>query len=295
MLKQQLGTTWDAELPKIAESADYSKPERCRALDLMQLIGPFPTGAQLVRLAGDSDATIRAKTAYLMGLHPDADTNAKLEQLLHDRDPVVQRIACESLLCAGVKPKYEDVAPLLGSTHRYVAYAATRLLESLPAEQYRADILKTTNPRAFVQGALAMLVMEPTRENCVAILERCETLMDGFVNDPDFLDMLGVMQLSFSRGNLQPTDVPELAEKMSREYPTRNAQMNRELVRLVVFLQGKSAIPRMLEQLAFDLPSSDKLQVALCGEFPGRLDHSAKTRAAEVLREDSHASGRTQL
>jgi hypothetical protein len=112
-----------------------------------------------------------------------------------------------------------------------------------------------------------MLVMDPSRDNCLAILKRSETIMDGFVNDPDFLDMLRVMQLSFSQGNLSPTDVPELAERIAREYPTRNAQMNRELVRLVVFLQGKSAAPRMLEQLAADIPSADKLQVALYARF----------------------------
>jgi putative heme-binding domain-containing protein len=266
-LKQQLGSVWDEELPKIAENPAFTKPERCRALDLMHLFGPFPTGPQLVRLASDSDATIRAKTAYLMGLHPDIDTNLKLAQLLHDRDPVVQRVACESMVRAGQKPKYEDVAPLLGSTHRYVAYAATRLLESLPAEEYRDAILKTNNPRAFVQGALAMLVMDPSPEDCLALLKRSETLMDGFVNDPDFLDMVRVIQLSLARGNLQASDIPELGERMAREYPTRNPQMNHELVRLVVFLQGKSAMPRMLEQLAIDIPSSEKLQVALYARY----------------------------
>src|SRR5262249_22698402 len=135
LIKQQMGAEWDEQLGKIAENTAYNKPERCRALDLMHLFGPFPNGPQLVRLASDSDATIRAKTAYLMGLHPDTDTNLKLVQLMHDRDPAVQRVACEAMVRAGVKPKYDEVAPLLGSTHRYVAYAATRLLETLPTEQ----------------------------------------------------------------------------------------------------------------------------------------------------------------
>ncbi|HEY2826337.1 MAG TPA: HEAT repeat domain-containing protein, partial [Pirellulales bacterium] len=266
-LKQEMGTAWDQQLQTIAENPAISKPERCRALDLMHLFGPFPTGLQLVRLASDSDATIRAKAAYLMGLHPDADTHTKLAQLLHDRDPAVQRVACESMVRSGQKPSYDDLAPLLGSTHRYVAYAATRLLESLSVEDYRAKVLNVNNPRAFTQGALAMLVMEPTREDCVAILKHMEKLMDGFVNDQDFLDMLRVMQLSLADVNLQPGDMPELAEKIAREYPTRNLQMNRELVRLVAYLQGKSAIPRMLEQLAIDIPSADKLQVALYARY----------------------------
>jgi putative heme-binding domain-containing protein len=270
LIKQKLGKSWDEQLRTTAQDQTATSLDRCRALELMHLLGPFPTSELLVHLAGDSDAAVRAKTAYLMGLHPDDDTRHQLTQLLRDRDPVVQRIACESLIRAGQKPKFEEMAPLLGSTHPYVAYAATRLLETLPVDQNRAEILRTDNPRAFDQGALAMLVMDPSRDNCIAILKRCETIMDGFVNDPDFLDMLRVMQLSFARGNLSPTDLPELAEKIAREYPTRNAQMNRELVRLVVFLQGKSVAPRMLEQLAADIPSADKLQVALYARFmPG--------------------------
>ena len=40
------------------------------------------------------------------------DTNKKLVELFRDRDPAVQRIACESMVGAGSKPKYEEVAPL---------------------------------------------------------------------------------------------------------------------------------------------------------------------------------------
>ncbi len=71
-------------------------------------------------------------------------------------------------------------------------------------------------------------------------------------------------------------------KKMAREYPTRNAQMNRELVRLVVFLQGKSAHSAHVG--AVGLRSSLGRQIAgrvVCA-FPGRLDHSAKTRAAQI-------------
>ena len=144
LVKQQLGTTWDEQLSLLVESSTATKAERTRALDLMHLFGPFPTSAQLVRLASDSDAGIRAKAAYMMGLHPDDTTRLKLVQLLHDRDPAVQRIACESMIRAGQKPTFEQLKPLLGSTHRYVAYAAVRLLETLDTDEYRGEILKAT-------------------------------------------------------------------------------------------------------------------------------------------------------
>jgi putative heme-binding domain-containing protein len=267
LVKQKLGKTWDEQLATISENPASTTAERCRALDLMHLFGPFPTGAELARLASDRDPLVRAKTAFLLGLHGDENTRGKLQQLLHDADPMVQRIACESMVRVGIKPKYDQVLPLLNSPQRYVAFAATKLLETLPATEYQAAVLKTDNCRQFVQGALALLTMDPDRDTCLAILQHSGKIMDGFVSDPEFLDLLRVMQLSLSRGNLKPEDAPEMVEKIAIEYPTRNVQMNRELVRLVAYLQGKSAAGRMLEQLAADIPMEDKLQVGLYARF----------------------------
>jgi putative membrane-bound dehydrogenase-like protein len=266
-VKQKLGSTWDVQLSQIAENPRATSIERCRALDLMHLFGPFPTTAQLTRIAGDPDAAIRAKVAFLMGLHSDAATRTRLVGLLGDRDPMVQRVACEALVRAEQKPRYDDLAPLLGSPNRYVAYAATRLLETLPTDQYRTAILKSNNCRTFLQGALAMLVMDPDRETCRAILDRSAKFMDGFLSDPDFLDLLRVVELSLAQGQLKPEDVPDMPERMAHEYPTRSNQLNRELVRLVAYLGGKSAEPRMLEQLTADIPMEDKMQVALYSRF----------------------------
>lgn len=266
-VKQRLGKAWDEQILGIVDSPAAASADRCRALDIMHLFGPFPKTAQLARLAGDPDAQIRAKAAYLMGLHADATTRGKLIQLLRDRDPMVQRLACDSLVRAGQKPKVEELLTLLSSNQRYVAYAATRLLETLPRADYQPTVMKTANSRVFVQGALALLVMDPDRETCEAILQRTSNIMDGFVSDPDFLDLLRIMQLALSRGEIKPTDVPQLAEKIAREYPTKNVQMNRELVRLVAYLQGVSAGPRMIDQLGTNIPEEDKLQVGLYARF----------------------------
>ncbi|HEY2761581.1 MAG TPA: HEAT repeat domain-containing protein, partial [Pirellulales bacterium] len=281
LVKQKLGKTWDEQLQRIAENPTSKTLDRCRALDLMHLFGPFPTGAELSRLASDPDPQIRAKAAYLLGLHNDDNTRGKLQQLLRDSDPQVQRLACESMVRAGIKAKPAEVLPLLNSPHRYVAYAATKLLETLPADDYKQTILKSNNCRQFVQGALALLTIAPDHDMALAILEHCEKIMDGFVSDPDFLDLLRVIQLSLIRGELKPNDVSDSVEKIVIEYPTRNPQMNRELLRLVAYLQAKSAEPRMLEQLASDIPNDDKLQVALYARF---LPDWTTTQKLDILK-----------
>ncbi len=195
-IKQKLGAAWDLEIVKLADNPSADAIERCRALELMQLFGPFPTGAQLVRLGGDPDAQVRAKAAYLMGLHSDDVTRRALVKMLQDSDLRVQRVVCESLARAGAKPTFQEVSPLLAGDSRSVSYAATRLLETLPRDDYRKAILETKNTRLFLQGALALMQMDPDHDTCQAIMERSGAIMKGFVSDPDFIDLLRVMQLA---------------------------------------------------------------------------------------------------
>ncbi|MCC7085455.1 MAG: HEAT repeat domain-containing protein [Pirellulales bacterium] len=266
-IKQKIGNTWDTELPRIASNGANRSTDRCRAIELMHLFGPFPDGEFLAKLGGDADAEVRSTAAYLMGIHPNDATRQKLTEMLADHNPRVQRVACEALVRAHQQPSIQELLPLLGSSHRHVAYAATRLLESLPADGYREAILNEQNQRAFLQGALALTTVDADRETCLAILNRCSSLMNGFIADPEFLDMLRLMQLALLRGQLKAEDVPELSTKIAIEYPTQNPLMNRELIRLVVSLQGNSAATRMMEQLSSDLPQEDKIQIALYARF----------------------------
>ncbi len=66
-VKQKLGDSWDKEIVKWADNPASDSVDRCRALDLMQLFGPFPSGAQLVRLGGDPDAAGPRQSGLLDG------------------------------------------------------------------------------------------------------------------------------------------------------------------------------------------------------------------------------------
>ncbi len=152
LVKQQLGASWDKELTEVADEPRHKSESRCRALDLMQLVGPFPTTAQLIRLSRDADDHVRAKAVYLMGIHADESTGARLIELLHDTNPLLQRMACESLTRAGQKPTWAELKPVLTSPDRYVVFAATRLLEQCPKEGWQTEALDSKNTRLFLQA-----------------------------------------------------------------------------------------------------------------------------------------------
>ena len=72
-----------------------------------------------------------------------------------------------------------------------------------------------------------------------------------------------VIQLALLRGKLAPEDVPKLRKQLAQEYPSTDAIMNRELIRLLAYLKETSITPLIVEQLRSDLPLVEKLHLAM--------------------------------
>jgi putative heme-binding domain-containing protein len=268
LVKQQLGASWDKELTEVADEPRHKSESRCRALDLMQLVGPFPTTAQLIRLSRDADDHVRAKAVYLMGIHADESTGARLIELLHDTNPLLQRMACESLTRAGQKPTWAELKPVLTSPDRYVVFAATRLLEQCPKEGWQTEALDSKNTRLFLQGALALLVMDPDRATVDTIIARVRKSLAGYLSDPEFLDLLRVTELAIERGKLSGDDISELRRRLANEFPSKDASMNRELVRLLAALHERGANSRIIDQIKDPaVPAEEKIHMALMARF----------------------------
>ncbi|HVX10636.1 MAG TPA: c-type cytochrome [Pirellulales bacterium] len=266
-VQQSLGAEWERQLVAIAESRRHSPADRVRALELMQLVGPFPTTKLLVSLSKDEQAGLRAKAAYLMGIHTDAATRTRLEELLGDGDPRVRRIACESLVRGGYPPPAERVAKLLAEKGRAVPWAAARALQSLPADQWERYIIKAKNPAVFLRGAPALLALDPPDATLDSVLTKASELMRGEMSDPDFVSLLRILQLGLDRGHLHRQNVPELCRQLADEYPAnepldREQRIDRELIRLLVYLQEPSILPRAMAELKRNLPVEERVHLA---------------------------------
>jgi putative membrane-bound dehydrogenase-like protein len=283
IVQQQMGEAWNQQMPAVAEDAKYSIEHRLRALDLMQLLGPFPEASLLVRLSGDANERLRAKAAYLMGIHGDETTGAALVTLLADTDGGVRRAACEALVRGEYRPPLETLLSVLGSTERFVAFTATRLLERMPAAEWQETVLKSENARVFLQGSLALISAGADREMIDQILRRNLQLLQGFLSDPDFLDLLRLTELCLIRGEIKADEAPALRLRLADEYPTKSSHLNRELVRLLAYLKEPGANDRMLEQLKSDLAQEDKMHIALHAPFVGGLTTNQKLELLTFL------------
>ena len=71
--------------------------------------------------------------------------------------------------------------------------------------------------------------------------------------------------------------MPTLTQQILREYPTRDAMMNRELVKLLAYLKPPEAAQLLTRQLETDIPDVEKLQIAA---YAPRITTAGKRRTS---------------
>ncbi len=268
LVKQQLGEQWAKDLHGVAIDPKSPPHIRIRALELMQLYGPQPSAELLTQLSRDRSPAVRARCARLMGISGDDASYERLVELLDDPDLGVQRAACEAAQRGAVAVSADRLLPLLDSPDRYVSWAAGRALQQLPHDEWADTVLQEQRARAFVNGATALLSDDDAdRPTADGLLKQSGVLMEGYLSDPEFIDLLRVMQLALIKGEISGDDIPELRTQIAEEYPSRDNHINRELVRLLVYLQEPTFAERLVEQLRADLPSVEKMHLVMHVRF----------------------------
>ena len=271
-VKRGMGDRWQTELQRSHQHARIGR-ESPRAGDrAARAIRSAADTRDDRRASRDPEPAVRVRAVRMMGAQTQADFSQPLTTLLGDTDPWVRRVACEAIAHRGSSQPVDALVGLLNDPDRFVAFSARRALETVPPAQWQDKVLTAATSRTFLQGATGLLIAHPSPQVLERILARCDTLIRGQVNDPgmprgqisdaNFLDLLRVLQLAFIRGPLGPSDIPSLTEQLVREYPTRDVKMNRELVKILAYLQPPEAPRAVAKQLEADIPDAEKLHIA---------------------------------
>jgi putative heme-binding domain-containing protein len=267
-IKRELGDKWGQLVAGVAYSNENPPHYRTRAMDLMQMFGPVPSEELLLELSQAPSELVRARAAYLMGLHPEPLSVERLVEMLSDSDARVRRAACEAMLRSGRLPESSaQILPLLADEDRTLAFVARRVLERMPLELWRQDVLTSPDPRISIVGLLALVNADPSEENCFHVLTRASELMTEFLSDADFVDTLRLCQVALHRGKIDPSRVPALRQQIAEEFPAGDHRINHELIRLAAYLQADEVAERALDFINGDSPEITRTLVAMYMQF----------------------------
>jgi len=294
-IRQQHHETWESGLQGIATDANVSPMQRLRAIDLLQQLGPHPSSDWLRELTQDAFSAVRAKAIDLLALHPSDETAARLAALLADEDPRVRRKTCEAFVRGGMQPPHEPLIQLLDDGDRFVAWAARRALERIPADAWIPAILAARSNRVFLHGAVGLLIAAPEEAPSEDIVARCQRLLADTNAREHWIDALRVIELAIVRSELPEQRIKELRQALDPMYPTGDAHVDRELVRLLVRWQAPELPRRFAHQIDSEIPVVEKIHL---GTYAPRVEsHWTEAARATLLsfyqRSLSSVQGRT--
>jgi putative heme-binding domain-containing protein len=139
--------------------------------------------------------------------------------------------------------------PHLGNPDRFVRYAARVALESQEVQLWQKRTLAETAVSRALPALLALARVGP-RETQPAILNVLAKFPMDSLTEEHALMKLRVMQLIFLRQGRPTEEVRQQAiEQLDHMYPARSFPLNRELSRLLIFLEAPGVIARTLDLL----------------------------------------------
>ncbi len=263
-LRQKDPARWDREIVNFVSSRNNPGVDRARGLAWMHLVGPPPSEDLLIRASKDENAALKKKAVDLLGLSGSPTAVERLRELLSEPEADVRRHVCEALARTRKTAPLESLAPLLKSRDRFESFAAYRTLENDSSVDWYEEVLATEDRRLFIEGATAMMTAFPQPDVAIRIIDRVAEHSQSFVSDADFVDMVRVMQLAIERNQLKPHEISDACRWLIQEFPAGDSAINRELVRLLVFLQYPEVHDRYLAYLnSEEVGNMDKIHLAM--------------------------------
>ncbi len=139
--------------------------------------------------------------------------------------------------------------PHLAHPDRWIRYSARVALEHQPVAVWSQRAVTSEDPMTTIQAAigLARQGSESSQPELLAALDRIDVAK---LSTSQQLDLLRAWSLVFIR--LQPADretAAELARKLDAFYPAKSAPLNRELCKMLVYLNSPTVVTKTLDLL----------------------------------------------
>ena len=276
----EAGANWAPELWAIVRDAGREPIDRIRALELLQVHGPRPTLEETAALL-DSDAPlVRAAAATLLGAYPFTDVQGVLRAALADADPLVARRAAEAFVRSGLEPRTRNIEvatsdalhALLDHEDRFLRYAAREAIQRIPHGYWFDQSVMSSpeqSPRGFFEALLAMIYSLEHKIEYNFLMGGLGRVARADLDVEAELDFLRTMEIAFIRDPAPDAPGREearagLGQALVGRYPHADDRVNRQLERLLAYLQPEGALAKMVARLEEERPAEERIHTAYC-------------------------------
>ncbi|MCY3964580.1 MAG: HEAT repeat domain-containing protein [Acidobacteria bacterium] len=278
--RAEVGDAWTSELWRIVRDPASEALDRQRALELLQVHGPKPTLDQTSALLSSDEPMVRAAAASLLGSYTLPQVQEPLRGALADPDPLVARRAAESLARSGLHPRVrgleaatsEALYDLLDHEDRFLRYAAREAILRVPHGYWFDQAFMASpqqRPRGFFEALLATIYRQEHKLEYNFLTGKLTQAVRADLDAEGELDFLRMLELFFIRD--EDPDAPGRADARSglgpallARYPHADDRVNRQLERLLAFLQPDGALAKMAGRLDEERPPEEQIHTAYC-------------------------------
>ena len=142
----------------------------------------------------------------------------------------------------------EQAWPHLSSSDRFLRHAARVALESQPVDQWADRVIVEATPQARITGAVALARMGDPAKHREPLLASLQELDPASLNDSQLLGLLRAYALNFIRlGRPTIAERDAVIAELDPLLPHANADVNTELVRVLVYLESPTVIGKAME------------------------------------------------
>lgn len=151
---------------------------------------------------------------------------------------------------SGEKAGAVDFAwPYLSHEDRFVRYAARIALEHQPVNQWQARALNEKEPQALIQSMIA-LARHGNKNQRNAMLQSLMSIDYSAISEAQQIDLLRAVELILSRmGAPSPAVNTQIVNYLNPNFPANSNKVNRNLSKLLVYLDAPQAIEKTLALL----------------------------------------------
>ena len=273
-LKVAMGEHWTSSLKEVVLDEGRPSEERQRALESLQIHGPAPDLSLLVTLAGSDVPELRSAAIKLIGTFSSPLSETVLTASLRDEDPGVVRRAAEGLVRLGQEREapIEAGENLIGGLFfcfehedRFVRYSCRQALHRVPRLDWLPIVEQqnpNANPRASLEALLVWAHSLESEEEAGRLFQKLKQIRVTRLGLEPLLGYLRVFQLALLR---DPRPVPglgvapALGRRLILEFPHQDWRINRELLKVLSFLEVPGVVEKGLAYLDSDLSSQEQI------------------------------------